>query len=152
MDDNAKIVNQNSNSVFQDQPQVPQAPVPVQPPQPVQPAQPVGSANKEMAPVKSPVSEFVKPTDTEPQISQELKDIGIEAKKDAPDITHEHQGIVEHAKQFSPVSASPAGKVTMPLSEEEVADKLKSGQDEDSGKGLAKLIDKVIKAMGFNLN
>ncbi|OGH17718.1 MAG: hypothetical protein A3C22_02670 [Candidatus Levybacteria bacterium RIFCSPHIGHO2_02_FULL_37_10] len=145
MNDDVGNLNQNTLSVNQAvraQPQPSQAPL--------QSVVPASSPNKETGPISTSVSEFVKPTETEPQISQELKDIGIEAKKDAPDATDEHKGVIEHAKQFTPVSASPPGKVTMPMSEEEIADKLKTGRDDDSGKWLAGLIGKIIRAMGLS--
>lgn len=116
---------------------------------PVAPPVTVGSANKEAGPLVSPVSEFVKPTDAEPQISQELKDIGIEAKKDEPNVTDEHKGIIDHAKQFTPVSTGSSGKVSLPMSETEMLEKIKTGNSDDSGKWLAKLIEKVIKVLGL---
>lgn len=109
----------------------------------------MGSLNKEKVPIGQNLSEFVKPTDTEPQINQELKDLGIEAKKDEPNITDEHRGVIEHAKQFTPIPLSPSGKVSLPMSEEEVAEKLKTAQDDDSGKWLAGLIQKIIRVLGL---
>ena len=141
MNDDNKIVNQNAPPITQANQVQPQASV-----QPVVPAE---SLNKETEPVGSPVSEFLKPTDAEPQINQELKDLGIEAKKDAPNITDEHRGIVDHAKQFTPVPLSPSGKVSLPMSEDEIVDKLKTGGNDDSGKWLAGLIKKVIAVMGL---
>lgn len=146
MDGNNKIVNQNMPPVTQaDQAQTQAVVQPIQPVQPVVPAQPVGSVNKEVGPITAPVSEFVKPSEVEPQISKDLKDLGIEAKKDEPNIADEHKGIIEHAKQFTPISSSPTGKVVMPMSEEEMTDKLKTGRNDDSGKWLAGLIRKIIK-------
>lgn len=141
MDDNTKIVNQTVNSVAQTDQAQPQASV--------QPTAPVGTVHKEMGPITSPVSEFVKPTDAEPQIDQELADLGAETKKDEPNITGEHRDFIDHAKQFTPVPTSPSGKITLPMSEKEVAEKLKAGQDDDSGKWLSKLIQKIMKVMGL---
>ena len=141
MDDNNKIVNQNVNPVAQASP--------VQPQVPVQPTAPVGSVNKETGPAGASISEFVKPSETQPQISQELADLGVETKKDEPNITDEHKQVIDHAKQFSPVPSSPSGKVSLPMSEEKVADKHKTGQDDDSGKWLSKLIQKIMKVMGL---
>lgn len=133
MNDNTKVLDQNPGT----------------PPTPVQPVSSVGGANKEMGRVAGPVSEFVKLTEAEPQIDKELADLGVEVKKDSPNVTEEHRDFIDHAKQFTAVSTSASGKVTMPMSEEEVADQLKTGQDDDSKTGLAKLIDKVIKALGL---
>lgn len=151
MDTNTKIVNQNVPPVAptdqtaqadQTQPQV-------QPQAVTQPVEPVGSTNKEAGPIVSPVPEFVKPSETQPQIEKDIAELGVEAKKDEPNIADEHKGFIDHAKQFTPVSSSPKNKITMPMSEEEVADKLKTGQNDDSGKWLAGLIRKIIKVLGF---
>ena len=138
MDDNSKIANQNTPPTTQaDQAQV-------QPVAPVQPSVPVGSVNKEVEPASAPVSEFVKPSEAQPQTDQDLAELGVEAKKDEPNIADEHKDFIDHAGQYTPVSTSPSGKVTMPMSEKEVEDKLKTGQDDDSGKWLAGLIRKII--------
>jgi hypothetical protein len=143
MSDDNIILNQNippSTQAVQPEPQVTV--------QPTQPVAPTVSANKETEPTISLTPEVVKPSEAEPQISKDLKELGIEAKKDAPEITDEHGGIVEHAKEFIPVSSSPSNKITMPMSEEEITAKLKAGQDDDSDKWLAKLLKKII-AWGF---
>jgi hypothetical protein len=144
MDDNNKTVNQNTPPVIHSDQAQPQAQV-----QPVQPVASTGSLNKETGPVSASASEFVKPSETEPQISEDLKELGIEAKKDEPSVTDEHKGVIDHAKQFTPVSAPPPGKIVMPMSEEEIEKQLKTGQDDDSGKWLARLIKKII-SWGFN--
>jgi|WetSurMetagenome_2_1015567.scaffolds.fasta_scaffold00523_20 hypothetical protein len=148
MNDDAKNTNQNSVPLSQASQAQPQAVI-----QPAQPVAPVGSANKETGPVTaSPAPEFLKPSDVEPQISQDLKELGVEAKKDEPDIGDKQKGVIEHAKQFTPVSSVPSNKITLPMSEEEINSNLKAGQDDDSGKwlaGLLRKISKVIIAMGF---
>lgn len=145
MDDNNKIISQNVDPVAQASPVQPQTPV-----QPAQSAQrPTGSLNKEVGPIVSDVSEFVKPTDTEPQIDKDLEELGIEARKDEPNIADESKQVIDHAKQFSPVPSFPSGKISLPMSENEVADRLKTGQDDDSGKWLAGLIRKIIAVMGL---
>jgi len=139
MNDDNKILNQNAPPV---------AAQPVQPPAPVVPAVPVGSVNKEVGPVASPVSEVVQPSEVEPQIDEDLKELGVEAKKEEAEIADEQKGTVESAKQFAPVSSSSA-KVTMLMSEEEITQKLKAiGQDDDSEKWLARLLKKII-SWGF---
>lgn len=143
MDDNTKIVGQNTSSAVQSDQAQPQAAV-----QPTMPPAPVGSANKEVGAISAPVSEFIKPTDTEPQVSPELKESGVEAKSDKPDLTFEHKELgLDHAGSNITVSSQPSSPIRLPMSEDEIADKLKTGQDEDSGKGLAKLIQKIIKKM-----
>jgi hypothetical protein len=115
----------------------------------VQPPVSVSQPSKEMEPVVAPTSEFIKPSEAEPQIDKDLAELGVEAKKDEPKIEDEHKDLVDHAKQFSPVVPSSPSKVIMPMSDEEVKDKMKTGQDDDSGKGQAKLIDKVMKVLGL---
>lgn len=139
MDDNAKIVNQNAPSMTQASQTQPQATV-----QPAESIAPVGSVNKEVGPVGATISEFVKPSETQPQIDQDLAELGVEAKKDEPNITDEHKDFIDYAGPHTPVPSSPSGKVTMPMSEEEVTDKLKTGEDDDSVKWLAGLIRKII--------
>ncbi len=145
MNDDNKTVGQNADPAVQQDQTQPQSSV-----QSDQPIDHAGSANKETGPVSTSVSEFVKPTDTEPQIDEDLAELGIEAKKENPDLTDEHkQAGIGYAKETTPVPSQPTGAVKLPMSEEEVADTLKIGQDDDSGKWLAGLIRKVIKAMGF---
>lgn len=148
MDDNTKILNQNTPPVTQTDQVQPQPTV-----APVQPSAPVGSVNKETGPIdvdKTQISEL-SPSGAEVshEISQELKDIGVEEKKDRPDLTSEHKELgLDHAGPHVSVSLSASNKVVMPMSEEEVVDKLKAGQDDDSGKWLAWLMKKII-AWGF---
>lgn len=142
MDDDTKIVNQNVNPVIQGN----QAQVQTQ----VQPAVPAGSVNKETSPVGASDSEFIKPSEAEPRINQELKESGIEVKSDKPNLTFEHQELgVDHAGPYVPVSSSPKNKITMSMSEEEIEDRLKTGQDDDSGKWLAGLLQKIMKVLGL---
>lgn len=112
----------------------------------------VGSSKKEQAPVGQDVSEFVRPAGPEvnPNLSQEEKELGIEVKSERPNLTPGHQELgVDHAGPHVPVSLSPSGKVLLPMSEEEAEKQLKTGQDDDSGKWLARLIKKIIKVMGL---
>jgi hypothetical protein len=141
MNDDVKKVGQNISPAVQDDQAQPQ----------VQPVVPTGSLNKETGPVSAASSEFVKSTDTEPQIDKDLKELGIEAKKEKPDLTFEHKRIgVEHAGPHVSVSAVSSSKVVLPMSEEEIAEKLKTGQDDDSEKWHAALLNKIILWFGFN--
>jgi hypothetical protein len=145
MNDDNKIVNQKTSPVVQADQATPQVQV--------QPVAPVGSTNKEVGPVNALAPEFVKSSEVEPQIDQDLKELGVEAKKEKPDLTFEHKKVgIEHAGPHIAVSTVPSGKVTLPMSEEEIMDKLKTGQDDDSSKWLAGLINKVIAVMGFRSN
>jgi len=142
MNDDNKILNKNTFSTNQSN----QSQVQVQP---VIPTAPVGTPSKETGPINTPISEFMKPSEVEPQISKDLRELGVEAKKDEPNIEAEQRQIIDHAKQFTPVPASSSGKITLPMSEEEIASKLKVGQDDDSDKWLAGLLRKIIAVMGF---
>lgn len=149
MDSNNKIVNQNTPPVAQNDQMQTQPTV-----APVQPVAPVGSVNKETGPIdvgKTKINEL-SPSSPEVshEISQELKDIGVEENKDRPDLTFEHKEMgIEHAGPYVPVSTSPSNLIQYPMSEEEIADKLKTGQNDDSGKWLAGLVHKIMKVMGF---
>jgi hypothetical protein len=146
MDDNTKMMNQNTPQVVQDDQAQSQAVV-----QPVQPSVSGGMANKEIAPTPSTISEL-KPSGPEVnhEINQELKDIGVEEKKDSPDLTFEHKELgVDHAGPHIPVSSAISNKVQLPMSEEEIEKQLKTGQNDDSGKWLAGLVRKIMKVIGL---
>lgn len=140
MNDDNKVVNQNTPPVVPvDQ---------VQPQAQVQPVVPVGTVHKEMGPPIAVVSE-IKPAGAEVQheINQESAELGVKEIQDRPDLI---KGVdMQHAGPSVPVPTSPSGKVTMPMSEKEITDKLKTGQDDDSGKWLSKLIQKIMKVMGL---
>lgn len=141
MNGDIKKSNQNLASDAQDDQKQPQAQV--------APIVPAGSVNKETVPVGIVDAEFVKSSETEPQVSQELKESGVEIKSDRPDLTFEHKELgVNHAGPI-PVSSSSPSHIILPMSEEEMTDKLKTGQDDDSGKWLAGLLKKIIAMMGL---
>lgn len=141
MNDDVKNANQKTFPVAQADQAQPQAVV--------QPVVPAGSVNKEVGPVVVSDSEFVKPSEAEPQISQELKESGVEAKSDKPNLTVEHRGLVDHAGSHTPVSTTPSKTIQYPMSEEEIEKQLKAGQDDDSGTWLAGLIKKIMKVLGL---
>ena len=148
MDGNAKNVNQNMSSAVQDQalPQPSVQPIQV----PTQPVNPVGGVNKEVGPISPQVSDILQPTESHPEIDKELAEFGVEARKDSPNLIAEHKEIgIDHAGPHVPVPTSPSVKVTLPMSEEEVSNMLKSGNSDESGKWLASLIKRVIRVMGL---
>ena len=107
---------------------------------------PVGSSNKE-APISTVGLSELKPTgqEVEHKIDQELRELGVEEKKDRPNLTSEHKKLgLSHAEPHVPVSTIPPSNVVLPMSETEIASKLKAGQDDDSGKWLAGLLNKII--------
>ncbi|MDP2637646.1 MAG: hypothetical protein Q8P26_01130 [Candidatus Levybacteria bacterium] len=153
MDDKTKIMSQNGGVVNQGG-QAQAQPQPVQKPADKPISSPVSAPNKEIGPVSvnsSRVNE-VSPAGPEVshEVSQELKDIGVEEKKDRPNLTDDHKQMgINHAGASVPVATVPTRDVKLPMSEEEVAGKLKSGENDDSGKWLAGLINKVIAVMGL---
>lgn len=108
----------------------------------------MGSLNKE-APIAATGLSEIRPSGPEVrhEISQESAELGVKEIQDRPDLVQTVD--IHHAGPHVPVPSSPSGKVIMPMSEEEITDKLKTGQDDDSGKWLAGLIQKIIKAMGL---
>lgn len=132
MSDDTKIIDQN--------PGTPQAPTPA--------SAPVGTVNKEMGPVPSAVPE-IRPAGPEVkhEISQESAGLGVKEIQDRPDLGKVVD--MRHAGPSVPIPSGPTGKITLPMSEDEVTDKLKTGQDDDSGKWLSKLIQKIMKVMGL---
>jgi len=137
MNDDAKNVNQNIPSAVQANPAQSQVQI--------QPVAPVGSVNKEANPVVAPNSEFIKPSEAEPQVNKELKEVGVEVKSDSPNLTPEHKELgMDHAGPSIPVTTASANSIQYPMSEEEIKEQLNTGQDDSSKKWLARLIDKVI--------
>ena len=131
MNDNTKVLDQN--------PSIPSAPI--------QPVPGVGGANKEaVRPVVAPVSEFVRPSGAETVLNlpPEVSSANVKVQSDRPDLTFEHKQIgLNHANP--PVSIQSSNSIQLPMSEEEMAQKLETGQDDDSGKSLAKLLKKIFK-------
>ncbi len=105
---------------------------------------PLGSVNKE-APN---LPEFVRPAGTElsPNPSPEEKKSGVEVKNDNPNLTFEHKGLIDHAGASTPIQTALTGKLNI-MTQEEIAANIQSGDDTDSKKALAKLLDKVKKAV-----
>jgi hypothetical protein len=138
MDDNNKIVNQNTSQAAPPAGQV-------QSQAQAQPDLPTGAVNKEIGPIGGSDSEFVKLSEAEPQISKELKESGVEAKSDKPDLTFEHKELgLDHAGSNITVMTQSSSAVKLPMSEAEIKNKLKTGQDDDSEKWLAWLIKKIM--------
>lgn len=112
---------------------------------------PQGSLNKEKSPIGTNLSEFIKPAGPEisPNPSAEEEKSGVEVKSDRPSLTSEHRELgMDHAGSNITVLTQPSGSIQLPMSDEEIEKLLRTGQDDDSRKGLAKLVDKVGKALG----
>jgi len=125
-----------------------------------------GSVAKEVErPVSSYVNESVT-SETQPQVEQELKDIGVEARTDKIELdkTHERIGIA-HAPVDTPVNTDSIGTVQLPMTEEEAQGVMKQYENKvtyDIGEhgehdayvvpsklGLATLVDKINKFLDF---
>jgi hypothetical protein len=108
----------------------------------VQPQNPVGTlGSKERGPINLAGPEI------QHNLTPEVTDSGVKENQDRPNLTDEHfkAGI----KVSVPVPSVSTNTVTLPMSEEEIDKKLKTGQDDDSEKWLAGLIKKIIKVMGL---
>lgn len=128
----------SNNAKILDQPIVPQTPI--------QHPSPIGIANKEMGSASPDISEFVRPAGPEgsPNLTQEVVESGVKVPTDKPFLTSAHKELgMDHAGPDVTLSTQPSS-IRLPMSEEEVAKQLKTGQNDDSIKGLAKLIQKVI--------
>lgn len=151
-DQNIQAQNVNSQPV-----QPPQNPVPSQPQeeQVQSPVSPVSSPLKEQVPVVqsfvheeivSKEPEWIKPSEVELQISQEVKEAGVEVVSQKPIIKPGVQ--VEHAKESTPVQTQPMGIVQLLNKvEEEGADKKSTTE---SGHWLWFLLKKISKQLGIN--
>jgi len=106
----------------------------------------IGSLNKEAQPVTGLPE--LKPAGTEVShnLDQEIKDVGVEEKKDRPDLTEAID--IQHSGPSIPVSTVSSTSIQYPMSEQEIENKLKTGPSDDSGKWLAGLIKKIMKALG----
>lgn len=121
--------------------------------QPVsQPQSPVGGPHKEMAPVPQPTTEYLKPTtESQPELSQELAEIGVEHATDQEKVTIPHvvqQAGVTHAKESVPVHTSPQGTVQlMDTPREELVLRSKAGPVTEAARWFAlfllRQVDKV---------
>lgn len=105
----------------------------------VQPQNPVGTlGSKERGPIK------LAGTEAQHNLTPEVTDLGVKEHQEGPNLTDDHfkAGIKESVPPPS-VSANPT--VTLSMTEKEIEDKLKGGQDDDSEKWYAWLLKKVIK-------
>jgi len=112
---------------------------------------PVGSMNKEVPAINLDIgSSELTPAgpDTQHNIDQELENIGVEEKKDNPDLTLEHKELgIEHSGPI-PVPP-PSDNVVVPMSEEEIKAKSKTVKSDDSVKWYMALLTKITDWEGF---
>jgi hypothetical protein len=150
VNDNNNIVGQNTNSVPAqglNQPQAAIQDTKVSTNGVASP--PVGSANKEVGPIAAPVSEFAKSSEAELQVDRDLRELGVEAEKEKPELTNEHKlAGIEYSGVYAPTPTASTSPVKLPMTEKEIQNKLR-GQDDDSGKWFAWLLRKIITVMSI---
>lgn len=70
--------------------------------------------HKESEPVKT--EPFLKASEVEPDLENELKQVGVESITEKPALNKEHEQIgVRHAKEATPVHTEPKGLVNLPI-------------------------------------
>jgi len=118
---------------------------------PTQPQNPVGTlGGKERGQMVTTSKLNLAGTEVRHSIDQQSAELGVREIQDRPDLGPEHiESGVRHSGAFNPFQTTPSNSIQYPMSEEEIGKQLKTGQDDDSGKWLAGLIQKVIKAMGL---
>jgi hypothetical protein len=140
--DDQNLNNQNKQPV-QDQP--------VQP-QPV--AEPISVGQKEQEPiVASPkTSEYLASSETQPELSKEVKEAGVEEISEKVSLTQDQQAAgVRHAGPTVEPKTEPEGKVKLPLTEEEVQRVEKKEKPSNSIKWLAAIIKKAWKSASWRI-
>ncbi len=132
--------SQMVNPQFKNSAQMPQSPA-----QPFIPTQPVGTLQKEQ--FVSPASEFIKPSEQEPNISPEEKESGVETVSQYPRLSEEHVKIgIKPLGDTVPVSATPSGMVQLLMTQKRTTSILKMHKKvSDSILWLATLILKQVK-------
>lgn len=124
------------------------------------PAQPVGSVAKEFGPigasVESKPEEYIQPsgTETQPEVSAELQEHGVEAvtNQERPQLTEQDKKAgIEHAKESvpAPTQVTTLSHVQFPMTEEEAEQKFKTTKMDDSDHWLAALVKRVYEKMRF---
>ena len=111
---------------------------------PVQPQIPVGAVgSKERGPINLAGAEIPH------NLIPEVVDAGVEENHDRPNLTNEHFEI--GIKDSIPAPSVSTNTVTLPMTEEEIEKRLKTGQDDESGTNLARLLKKLIKALTLRI-
>ena len=132
MDDNQKIVDQNTNTPPAVSGIQPQAQNPAQTIQNQPQAQSVGAPNKEQEPARG----VVEKSDVELKIDKELEDIGVEVKSDDVNLTAEHtQAGLQHSGTSVPVSTAETNIVVQKQSSKQIKKEIKKTKPTDSLRG-----------------
>ena len=110
---------------------------------------PVSLPQKEQAPIISNdlASELIKPSEEEPKIPQEVKEI-VKVESDKIPLTEEHKALgIKHAKESTLAQTQPSGMVKLPMTENEALKIIKTTKNSDSKHWLAVLIEKIYKQL-----
>jgi len=100
----------------------------------------VSLPNKEVEP--APVTEYVKPSESEITIDKELEETGIKKTEETPKLTKEHKDLgIEHTEQIETQQKN----VKLPITEEEAEQIEKKEKPSSSIKWLALLVIKAFK-------
>ncbi len=116
---------------------------------------PLSGSQKEHAPLEAPIAEYVKPTEVEPVLHPEVKEVGVEASPNLehPNLTEEHQRLgIEYAKESVPVSLSKTSGTNLPYNPEQIAMLKKTTHKDDSKHWLVILTEYLLKKLSFNSN
>lgn len=107
------------------------------------PPPPIGYAQKEQQPASQ---EFLQPSEDLPQLTKELKELGVETTKAESSPTGEHQAIgIKPAGESVPVTTQPSGIVRLPMTKEEAKQISKTHGIKDALRWLAALISRQLK-------
>jgi hypothetical protein len=105
---------------------------------------PVGVPNKE---AEKPVSDFVVPSEVEPQISEEVKEAGVEIRAEFPTLSDEHISAgINPALENTPVKTEPSDNISLPMTKEEAKSNAK-GNISDSKTWLSRLVFRLFQRM-----
>lgn len=128
--DNSNVSSSGQNDPKEEVQQQVQAPVvpsvPASPP--LQQGGPVGSVHKEFGPTAVSTHEIMQPAGehVEPQLAPEVREVGVQAVKEVPDLTlHDKKSGIQVAKESTPHPTGPTGVVNYVMSEEEAKEEVK---------------------------
>ncbi len=100
----------------------------------------VSLPNKEVEP--APVTEYVKPSESEITIDKELEETRVKKTEETPKLTKEHKDLgIEHTEQIE----TQQKKINLPIPEEEAEQIEKKESPSSSIKWLALLVIKAFK-------
>lgn len=114
---------------------------------PVQNTPAIGSVHRE---IERPVTDFLKPTESQPAIEQELREAGVEQVAQKPDLTADHKNVgIKHSLENTEPNPNAHKNIKFPLTESEI-DKIEKGGDTNaSAYWLSVLLLKIKKALAL---